>query len=282
MRSFYAWFQDQVYRAFGGGTVTIPEGTFYLDGCIKISGGATGVVIQGAGIDKTIIKLSSKASVALMGMYILNADNITIRDLTFDCRDVSPAYGPIRFSGCSTCVVERCAVLGGQTFALGFESTCATITVTDCEFGGLTDLGAGKGRGLHLQTGTNGCTVSGIRAYDANLRHLVCCEDNIESATLSDIQTEQAHDFAAVDVHGKLEGNASQGSITIDSCAGRLNIGNDTHLNGSHATVTNHNGQGKSINVYPNSVLRYQSLTNATVVDLSGGTATITNMGGAG
>lgn len=269
------WLQRAIYTVAAGGTIVLPPGTWTI-GFIKISAGMTGITIQGHPLGTTLQVRGTE-----VGIYVDGADNITIEDVTINATRGNPSLGAVHFRSCATITVQRCTIIGGQTGALTVNATNGA-TIDTVTVGGMSDLGAGKGRGIHLILGTLNATVDTVRAYDANLRHLVCLEDNVESTVLTDIQTEQAHDFASVDLHGKLEGNASTGSVTINNSAGRLNIGNPDHTNGSHATVTNHDGQGKVIGVQVNSVLRYQNVANATIEDQSGGTATITNMGGAG
>ena len=264
------WLQRAIYTVASGGTIVLPSGTWTV-GFVKVSAGMTGITIRG---NNTTLQMTYSG---YTGLYVHAADNITLEDVTIDATGGNPALGPVHFQSCATITVQRCTIIGGQTAALTVNA-CDGVTIDTVTAGGMSDLGAGKGRGIHLILGTVNATVDTVRAYDANLRHLVCLEDNVESTTLTDVATETAHTFAAVDLHGKLEGNAGVGSVTINLCAGRLNIGNPDHTSGSHATVTNHDGQGKNIGVEDNSVLRYQTLTNSTIVDTSGGTATITNL----
>lgn len=272
--TFTSWLQSEVYRKASGGTIALPAGEFFLDGCIKVPQGVTGLIIQGSGIDATTIFTTDKSHTQTQAFLFDKVDNCSLLDLTVDARDSQPLLGAVKFITATAIAVRRCRILGGKTCNLGFDTSCGTIVIEDCVFGGCGDLGPGLGRGLHVTTSSANVTVDGIRTYDDNLRHLVCLEDNVEYATVTDVLTEVAHDFAAVDLHGKLEGNAAVGSIAISNCAGRLNIGNDTHLNGSHATVINHDGQGKIIGVQQNSVLRYENITNGTITLYGNGSAT--------
>lgn len=272
--TFTAWLQREVWRLAAGGTITIPAGTFFLDGCIKLPTGVTGLTIRGAGEGLTTLIRTGRCSTA-PAFYFDRVDNCSLEDLTIDGRAVHADH-TVWFRSSATVAVRRVTIIGGTTSCLQLMA-CNGVVVDTVTVGGLGSLGPGLGRGIHLQSSTLNAAVETVRAYDDNIRHLCCGEDNLESATFTDVVTPQSGTYAAVDLHGKLEGNASQGSITINLCAGRLNIGNDTNTQGSHATVTNHDGQGKIVGVQVNSVLRYQNVTNATITLYGNGQAT--NMG---
>lgn len=272
---FAAWLQCQVYRLAGGGTITLPAGTYDLDGCIKVPAGVTGLTIQGAGDGLTILRQSSRAGNISPIFYFEGVDNCTLQDLTIEASSGDPNI-PVLFNASSTVTAQRMTITGGQTACIEFR-TCNGVVASNLIVGNLGNVGPGKGRGVYFTTSTQNVVATTIRAFDANIRHMTCCEDNVENVVMTDIRTEIAHTFAAVDLHGKLEGNASVGSITINNSAGLVRVGNDTHLSGSHATVTNHDGQGKAIEVLSNSVLRYENVTNATITLFANGTAI--NMG---
>lgn len=271
MREFTHWLQREIYRLAGGGTITLPPGPYLLTSPIKVSQGMDGISIVG-----TNTRLIAHPSVGLGPMlYADSASDISVTGVSFDARDCD-ATRAVLFASCTGVTLEGCTFLGGIT-CVELRTTTA-IVVNDIVVGGCSDVGAGNGRGLYITLSSNDIAVDGVRAYDANLRHLVSCEDNVEDASLLDLATETAHTFACLDLHGKLEGNAVAGSITANGCAGRVNCGNPDHTNGSHLTLLNHNGQGKLIIVDVNSNLRYQDVTNGTIDDQSGGTATITNL----
>lgn len=273
MRDFARWLQSEIYRLAGGGTITLPAGRHLLTSPILISAGMSGITITGD--DTEIVALES---VGLGPMLTCEGDDITLSGLTWDARGCV-ASRAVLFNGSAGVTVEGCSFLGGIS-CVEFRAASG-LDLSEIIVGATSDQGPGNGRGLYLTLGANDIVVDGVRAYDDQLRHLVCLEDNVEDAALSDVATEIAHTFACIDLHGKLEGNASTGSITATGCAGRVNVGNPDHTNGSHLTLLSHNAQNKNVIVYPNSVLRYQDLTGpgGTISDQSGGTATITNMG---
>lgn len=271
MRDFARWLQREIYRLAGGGTITLPAGRHYLASPIHVSAGMGGISIVGDGTE--IVALES---VGLGPMLTVEGDDITLTGLTWDARACA-ATRAVLFNACAGVEASECTFLGGLT-CVEFRASTGLV-LSDLIVGAASDLGPGLGRGLYITNGANDIAVDGVRAFDDQLRHLVCLEDNVEDAALLDVATEIAHTFAAVDLHGKLEGNAGVGSITLNGCAGRVNVGNPDHTDGSHLTLLSHNAQGKNVIVYPNSVLRYENLTNGTILDQSGGTATITNMG---
>jgi hypothetical protein len=273
MKDFARWLQTEIYRLAGGGTITLPAGEHLLSSPIKVSQECSGIVLQGTGATRIV----ALPSVGLGPMlYVDRAADIEITGIEFDARDC-PATRAVLFASCAGVVIGSCTFLGGVT-CLELRTT-TDILVEDIIVGGCSNLGAGNGRGLYFTDGANDISVNGVRAYDSELRHLVCLENNVEDAELLDVAAEVGETYTAIDLHGKLEGNAVAGSITANGCAGRVNIGNTDHTDGSHATVINHNGLGAQLVVYANSNLRYENLTNGTVNDQSGGSATIVNMG---
>jgi parallel beta-helix repeat protein len=78
--AFQKKLQEQLILAKPGDVVTIPEGTFYLDGTVTLA--ANGVTIRGAGMDKSI--LSFKGQTKGAGGLLVKGDNTTLVDFAVE------------------------------------------------------------------------------------------------------------------------------------------------------------------------------------------------------
>ena len=72
--------QTDFILAENGSIITLPEGTFTIKKTLSMDG-KKNITIQGAGIDKTILKFIDQ-TVGAEGIRITNSENITIKDLT--------------------------------------------------------------------------------------------------------------------------------------------------------------------------------------------------------
>ena len=103
--------KDSLQRAIdnlksqGGGTIKLSEGTFYVKN-IRL---ASNIVIEGAGINKTILKTYGNG---LMMESRDNMENIIVRNLTADCRN-NGDYGCLEFNyGTHNVLIENIHVFG--------------------------------------------------------------------------------------------------------------------------------------------------------------------------
>lgn len=78
--AFQKQFQEKLILAKPGDVVSIPEGTFYLDGTITLA--ASGVTIRGAGMDKSI--LSFKGQTKGAEGLLVNGDNTLLEDFAVE------------------------------------------------------------------------------------------------------------------------------------------------------------------------------------------------------
>lgn len=79
-QDFQKRFQTEFIEVEDGGIISLPEGTFNLEVSLWLDG-KTNVIIEGKGMDKTILNFKNQASGA-EGIKITNASGITVKDLT--------------------------------------------------------------------------------------------------------------------------------------------------------------------------------------------------------
>lgn len=109
-----------------GGTVSIPAGTLTLTSEVALR---SGVSLQGAGVDKTILTMPAKSSHTnlLRGAGISNA---AVRDLTIRCSAPTDKILGIHLWDCSRVTLERVKT-EGCTFGIKADTKGSDLTVRD-------------------------------------------------------------------------------------------------------------------------------------------------------
>ncbi len=147
---FQKKFQNDFILVEPGDTIFFPEGKFKLDGSLWLDG-KTNVVIQGAGMDKTILSFKGQKSGA-EGIKVTSSKKITLRDLTVedskgDCIKTQNV-DMIQF-------INVCTRWTGQpkktNGAYGlYPVQCSNILIEGCVARGASDAGIYVGQSKHI------------------------------------------------------------------------------------------------------------------------------------
>lgn len=173
--------QTQLILTEDGGTIEVKEGTFQIAGSLAMDG-KKNIVIQGKGIDKSILSFKGQSTGA-EGLKITNGVNITIRDLTIldtkgDCIKVQETDG-INFIKVKVAWTKKASKKNGA-YGL-YPVQCKRVLIDSCEAIGASDAGIYVGQSDQI-------VVRNSRAFQ-NVAGI-----EIENSTNADVYNNVAED----------------------------------------------------------------------------------------
>jgi parallel beta-helix repeat protein len=143
-------FQTMLIEVEDGETIDLPEGTFYFDGSLSMDD-KSGVIIRGAGLDKTILSFKGQITGA-EGLKITNGKNIVIENLT-----VNDAKGDgIKVQLVDGIVMRNVKVgwTGGANEKNGgyglYPVQCTQVLIENCVAHGASDAGIYVGQSKYI------------------------------------------------------------------------------------------------------------------------------------
>ncbi len=149
-KEFQKKFQTLFIETSDHATITLPPGTFHLDGSLWLDG-KKGVIIQGAGVNNTILNFKDQLSGA-EGIKVTNAANIIIRDLTVQ---------DTRGDGIKTQLVDGISFINVKAewtngadeknggYGL-YPVQCTNVLIDRCTAVGASDAGIYVGQSSHI------------------------------------------------------------------------------------------------------------------------------------
>jgi hypothetical protein len=154
-----------------GGTVDIPAGTYTFSSQVVLK---SGVTIQGAGVDQTILTMPARSSQTNL-LAAVNVSNVSVKDLTLASPAATGKVLAIHLSGYSGVTIERVSVTGCE-YALKADTAGSNLTVRDftaraCGQVYISNLTGGLFENLDIEVVTQ-------PLYDVDFSALYLCAGN--------------------------------------------------------------------------------------------------------
>lgn len=149
-QSMYKQLQTKMIEAANGDTITLPEGVFTMPGSLSLEG-KENIVINGAGMGKTILSFKNQATGA-EGIKISNSkhitlSNFTVQDAKGDCIKAQQVNG-ICFKNITTEWTGKPSSKNGG-YAL-YPVQCQNVLIDGCTAIGASDAGIYVGQSKYI------------------------------------------------------------------------------------------------------------------------------------